>query len=78
MATWRTGRSGAGRETISGDLLSKVSDYCKPAIGIRRIGYDADTGQLDLSALEARAFRQQVRPCDAAWEKGGSVSDHSW
>jgi len=54
MATRITGR----REvliarTISADLLSRIRDYCKPNIEIRLIGYDSETGQLDLDALKA-------------------------
>jgi glycine dehydrogenase subunit 1 len=39
--------------TISADKLSKMQDYCKPEIEIRMIGYDCETGQLDLDALKA-------------------------
>jgi len=39
--------------TISPARLSKVQDYLKPDIGIELIGYDAQSGQLDLEALEA-------------------------
>jgi glycine dehydrogenase subunit 1 len=39
--------------TISADKLSKMQDYCKPEIEIRMIGYERETGQLDLDALEA-------------------------
>ena len=54
MATRITGR----REVLiakitSADLLSKIRDYCKPEIEIKLIGYDSETGQLDLDALEA-------------------------
>ncbi len=38
--------------TISGDLLSRIRDYCKPKIKIKLIGYDSWTGQLDLDALK--------------------------
>ncbi|MBL7063640.1 MAG: aminomethyl-transferring glycine dehydrogenase subunit GcvPA [Anaerolineae bacterium] len=47
--------------TISAGKLSKIRDYCKPEIEIKRIGYDAETGQLDLNALEA-----EVSPKTAA------------
>lgn len=40
-------------KTISADLLSKIRDYCKPRIEIKLIGYDSETGQLDLAALKA-------------------------
>jgi len=40
-------------ETISADLLSRIRDYCKPDIEIKLIGYDPETGQLDLDALKA-------------------------
>jgi len=39
--------------TISADKLSKIRDYCKPEIEIKLIGYDFETGQLDLDALKA-------------------------
>jgi glycine dehydrogenase subunit 1 len=39
--------------TISADLLSRIRDYCKPDVEIRLIGYDPETGQLDLDALKA-------------------------
>jgi len=39
--------------TISADKLSKIRDYCKPEIEIKLIGYDFETGQLDLHALKA-------------------------
>jgi glycine dehydrogenase subunit 1 len=54
MATRITGRHEvliAG--TISADLLSRIRDYCKPKIEIQLIGYDPETGQLDLDALKA-------------------------
>jgi len=40
-------------KTISADLLSRIRDYCKPRIEIKLIGYDSETGQLDLDALKA-------------------------
>jgi glycine dehydrogenase subunit 1 len=40
-------------QTISADLLSKIRDYCKPAVTVQLIGYDSATGQLDLDALKA-------------------------
>jgi glycine dehydrogenase subunit 1 len=39
-------------KTISAGLLSKIRDYCKPAIEIKLIGYDPETGQLALNALK--------------------------
>ena len=39
--------------TISADKLSKMQDYGKPEIEIRMIGYEHETGQLDLEALKA-------------------------
>ena len=54
MATRITGRHEVlVAKTISADLLSKIRDYCKPRIEIRLIGYDSETGQLDLAALKA-------------------------
>ncbi len=41
-------------KTISADLLSKIRDYCKPRIEIKLVGYDPETGQLDLEALRAK------------------------
>jgi glycine dehydrogenase subunit 1 len=40
-------------KTISADLLSRIRDYCKPNVKVRLIGYDSETGQLDLDALKA-------------------------
>ena len=40
-------------KTISADLLSKIRDYCKPRIEVKLVGYDPETGQLDLEALRA-------------------------
>jgi glycine dehydrogenase subunit 1 len=40
--------------TIGPDKLSKFHDYCRPAMEIRRLGYDPVTGQLDLDALKAQ------------------------
>jgi glycine dehydrogenase subunit 1 len=54
MASRITGRRQALIcRTISRDKLSKIRDYCKPEIEIRLIGYDSETGQLDLDALKA-------------------------
>jgi len=38
---------------ISADLLSKIRDYGKPGIEIKLIGYDSETGRLDLDILRA-------------------------
>jgi glycine dehydrogenase subunit 1 len=40
-------------KTISADLLSRIRDYCKPNTEIKLIGYNPETGQLDLDALKA-------------------------
>jgi glycine dehydrogenase subunit 1 len=54
MASRITGRRQALIcRTISPDKLSKIRDYCKPDMEIRLIGYDSETGQLDLEALKA-------------------------
>ena len=39
--------------TISPAKLSKVRDYLQPGIEIELVGYEGDSGQLDLAALEA-------------------------
>jgi len=41
-------------QTISPDKLSKIRDYCKPEMQIKLVGYDPETGQLELAALEAQ------------------------
>ncbi len=54
MATRITGRREVLiAQTISPDLLSRIRDYCKPKVEIKLIGYDSETGQLDLDALKA-------------------------
>jgi glycine dehydrogenase subunit 1 len=40
--------------TIGPDKLSKIDDYCRPAMEIQRIAYDPATGHLDLGALKAQ------------------------
>ncbi len=40
--------------TIGPDKLSKIHDYCRPAMEIQRIAYDPVTGHLDLDALKAQ------------------------
>jgi len=53
MASRITGRREAlVSKTISVDRLSKIRDYCKPWIDMKLVGYDADTGQLDLNSLK--------------------------
>jgi len=39
--------------TIRGDELSKIKDYCKPPIKVKLLDYNRETGQVDLSSLEA-------------------------
>jgi glycine dehydrogenase subunit 1 len=39
--------------TIGADMLSKIRDYGRPEIEIRLVGYDPETGQMDLHALDA-------------------------
>jgi glycine dehydrogenase subunit 1 len=39
--------------TIGADKLSKIRDYCRPAMDIRLLGYDPETGQMDLDDLRA-------------------------
>ena len=39
--------------TIGPDTLSKVQDYCRPGIEVRPVGYDSETGQMDLDDLTA-------------------------
>jgi glycine dehydrogenase subunit 1 len=54
MATRITGRREVLiAKTISADLLSRIRDYCKPNVEIKRIGYDPEKGQLDLDALKS-------------------------
>ena len=54
MATRITGRRQVLiAKTISADKLSKIRDYCKPGIEIGLVGYDRETGQMDLGALKA-------------------------
>jgi len=44
--------------TASADRLSKFRDYCGHAMAIRLIGYDPDTGQLDLDEMRAHISDQ--------------------
>jgi len=54
MACRLTGRQQAlVARNLGWEKLSKIRDYCKPDIEIRTIGYEADTGNLDLDELEA-------------------------
>jgi glycine dehydrogenase subunit 1 len=39
-------------EIISPDKLSKIRDYCEPELEIELVGYEPETGRLDLDALE--------------------------
>jgi len=62
MAARITGRREAlVSRTVSADRLSKFRDYCGHAMAIRLIGYDRDTGQLDLDELRAH-ISDQTRP----------------
>ncbi len=38
--------------TIANDKLSMIREYCKPDIAIRLVGYDHETGQMDIKSLE--------------------------
>jgi glycine dehydrogenase subunit 1 len=49
--------------TISADLLSRITDYCKPNITIKLVGYDPKTGQLDLDALKAKISERTSAVC---------------
>jgi glycine dehydrogenase subunit 1 len=40
--------------TVGSDKLSKIKDYNKPDIEIKLVGYDPETGQLDLDDLQAQ------------------------
>jgi glycine dehydrogenase subunit 1 len=54
MASRITGRPEALIcSTINPGKLSKMGDYCRPGMQIKLLGYDAESGQLDLDALEA-------------------------
>ncbi len=39
--------------TISRAKLAKIEDYCQPTMQLRLVGYDPQTGRLDLGALQA-------------------------
>ncbi|MBN1136385.1 MAG: aminomethyl-transferring glycine dehydrogenase subunit GcvPA [Anaerolineae bacterium] len=59
MAARITGRREAlVSRTVSPDRFSKFCDYCSHVITIRPIGYDRDTGQLDLRELQAHISDQ--------------------
>jgi glycine dehydrogenase subunit 1 len=59
MASRLTGRHQVlAARAMSADKLSKIRDYCKPEIEIKLIGYDSETGQLDLDALKAEISSQ--------------------
>jgi len=54
MAARITGRHEALLcRAIGPDKLSKIRDYCLRAVSIRLVGYDLQTGQVDLDALRA-------------------------
>jgi glycine dehydrogenase subunit 1 len=54
MASRITGRSQAlVCGTVGPDKLSKIEDYGKPTMEIALLGYDPETGQVDLDALQA-------------------------
>ena len=40
--------------TASAELLSKISNYCKPQIEVTLLDYDSETGQLDLNSLKTK------------------------
>jgi glycine dehydrogenase subunit 1 len=40
-------------KTIHPAVLSKIRDYCAPSLQIRLLEYDINTGQIDVSALQA-------------------------
>jgi len=40
-------------QSINPEKLSKILDYCLPGIQVRQIGFDRDTGLMDLKALKA-------------------------
>jgi glycine dehydrogenase subunit 1 len=59
MACRMTGRSQVlVPGTISTDLLSKLHDYLRPDVTIQVLGYDTDTGSIDLGDLEARCSEE--------------------
>jgi glycine dehydrogenase subunit 1 len=54
MAARMTGRHRALlTATLSADKLCKIRDYCRPEIEIALVGYDQQTGQMDLDALRS-------------------------
>ena len=54
MASRSTGRRQALLcGTIGPDKLSKIRDYCRPAMDIELVGYNLESGQMDLDALRA-------------------------
>jgi glycine dehydrogenase subunit 1 len=59
MAARLTGRREAlVPEIISPDKLSKIRDYCQPELEIELVGYEPETGRLDLDALEGALSEQ--------------------
>ncbi len=49
--------------TVAPDKLSKIDDYCRPAMEIQRIAYDPATGHLDLDALRAKLSLETAAVC---------------
>jgi glycine dehydrogenase subunit 1 len=59
MASRITGRRQALLCGSTGpDKLSKIRDYCKPAMETELIGYDPKTGQMDLNALKVSLSKE--------------------
>ncbi|MCK4771411.1 MAG: aminomethyl-transferring glycine dehydrogenase subunit GcvPA [Candidatus Latescibacteria bacterium] len=55
MATRITGRRHAlVSKAIGAEKLSKIRDYCRPSADIELVGFEAETGQLDLGELKGR------------------------
>jgi len=58
MAERITGRGEALiSDTISPDRLSIIRNYCSPAMEIKLIGHDRDTGQIDIDDLKSKISR---------------------
>jgi glycine dehydrogenase subunit 1 len=54
MAARITGRNHVlVSKAVGAGKLSKIRDYCRPEIAVELIGFDSQTGQLDLSVLQA-------------------------
>jgi glycine dehydrogenase subunit 1 len=55
MATRITGRRHVlVSKAIGAEKLSKIRDYCRPSADIELVGFEAETGQLDLGELKGR------------------------